>query len=75
MAKQTSELDAMQNKIFTSYFSARYFEDEEVLNRVPGLFLFLGGIFAIMQFIALLLLRPPSRQELKEIVVLYESLS
>ena len=62
-------------KYLLHIFSARYFEDEEVLNRVPGLFLFLGGIFAIMQFIAFLLLRPPSRQELKEIVVLYESIS
>ena len=55
------------------YFPDRYFEDEEVLSRVPSLFLFLGGIFAIMQFIAFILLRPPSKGELKEIMVLLQN--
>ena len=35
----------------------RYFEDPNVLNRVPSLFLLLGGIFAILQIIGLLFIQ------------------
>ena len=47
----------------------RYFEDEEVLNRVPSLFLLLGGIFVTMQIFAFIAIRPPSERETEEILV------
>ena len=63
------------NTVTINLYSARYFEDEEVLNRVPKLFLFLGVIFAVMQVIAFILLRAPSSKELKEIMVCYVGVS
>ena len=38
--------------------SNMYFVDPKLLNRVPDLFLLLGGIFAAFQIIGLLLMRP-----------------
>ena len=44
----------------------RYFQDEDVLNNVPNLFLLLGGIFAGLEIIGLLLLQVRSKSELEQ---------
>ena len=44
----------------------RYFEDPEVLRNVPKLFLLLGGIFASLQIIGLLLIQVRSKYEIEQ---------
>ena len=51
------------------YSLDRYFVDEEVLERVPSLFLFLGFIFVLLEIVALIAIRPPSEKEVEEILV------
>ena len=51
------------------YSLDRYFVDEEVLERVPSLFLFLGFIFVSLEIVALIAIRPPSEKEVEEILV------
>ena len=52
--------------ITKSYFlvflpSNKYFDQEDILQRVPTLFLILGGTYMVMQFIGcMLLFQPPS---------------
>ena len=46
----------------------RYFLDKNVLDRVPSMFLMLGGIFASMELLAVLLIREPSNKEVEEIM-------
>ena len=41
----------------------RYFEDKSVLDQVPYMFLLLGGIFASLQIIGLLMIRLPESEE------------
>ena len=45
----------------------RYFLDEDVLQRVPSMFLVLGGIFASMELLSILLIREPNHHEMEEI--------
>ncbi len=45
--------------------------DDEVLDRIPSLFLVLGATFASMQLISLFLLREPTEDELEEIKALH----
>ena len=45
----------------------RYFVDEDVLQRVPLLFLLLGGCLAALQIAGILLQRKPTQEEAKEI--------
>ena len=43
----------------------RFFTQDDVLEKVPSMFLILGGCYAVMQLIGCLLLRnPPSREVL-----------
>ena len=44
----------------------RYFEDPELLNRIPSLFPLLGGIFAVLQITGLLLICEPKISDLEE---------
>ena len=44
----------------------RYFVDPEVLDNVPSLFLLLGGIFAGLQLMGLLLIQIRSKSEIEE---------
>ncbi len=45
----------------------RYFVDEELLDRVPSMFLLLAAIFGALQVLALVFLREPTDQEAKEL--------
>ena len=45
----------------------RYFVDSEVLDRVPSLFLLLGSIWALMQYLSIVFIRDPSSEELQEL--------
>ncbi|TRY67487.1 hypothetical protein TCAL_07649 [Tigriopus californicus] len=43
-----------------------YFEDPDVLARIPKLFYLLGGTFIVMQIVSIILLRVPTEEELAE---------
>ena len=45
------------NNIKAIGITDKYFEDPKILAKIPSLFLLLGGIFALMQMIGLLLLQ------------------
>ena len=50
----------------TEIVGDRYFEDPDVLNRVPQLFLLLGGIFATLQIIGLLFIQEAKDETTEE---------
>ena len=54
-----------ETMIFCFVFS--YFTDPDVLNRIPYLFLLLGGCFIVLQVIAIILMREPTPQENQQI--------
>ena len=41
--------------------------DSDVLDRVPSLFLLLGGIWATMELISIVFIRAPTKEELLEL--------
>ena len=45
----------------------RYFVDDEVLDRVPYLFLLLGGIWGAIELIMLPFIRDPTEEEMSEL--------
>ena len=45
----------------------RYFVDDEVLNRVPYLFLLLGAIWGTMELLMLPFVRDPTEDEMSEL--------
>ena len=48
---------------FNATSGDKYFEDPDVLNKVPHLFLLLGGIFASLQIIGLLFIQEAQVQD------------
>lgn len=63
----------MEKDSLSIYFS--YFDDPSVLDRVPGMFLLLGGIFLIMGYTGTILMRDPTRAESKLLRVWSETSS
>ena len=55
------------NNVNTLINGCRYFVDSEVLDRVPSLFLLLGGIWATMELISIVFIRAPTKEELLEL--------
>ena len=53
--------------------SGKYFEDENVLSRVPYMFLLLGGCFFILQIVGFFLVREPNEQQTEQILALDSS--
>ena len=49
-------------------FTLRYFDDPSVLDRVPGMFLLLGGIFLIMGYTGTILMREPTKKESRQLL-------
>ena len=47
----------------------RYFTDKHVLDRIPFMFLLLGGVSLAMEIIAVCVLREPTEEEVMEIKV------
>ena len=45
----------------------RYFVDDEVLNRVPNLFLLLGAIWGAMELLTLPFIRDPTEEEMSQL--------
>ena len=45
----------------------RYFVDDEVLSRVPNLFLLLGAIWGAMELITLPFIRDPTEEEMSQL--------
>jgi len=64
----------MFNQIQTAYLNPKnysldesgYFTNDEVLDRVPSVFLLLGSIYTVMQLVAIMLISPPDEQDLLE---------
>ena len=59
-------LSYITNFIIESLISSRYFVNPVLLERVPSLFLLMGGTFALLQVIGLVLLRPPKDEHIEE---------
>ena len=53
--------------VFGTFFIYRYFVDDEVLNRVPDLFLLLGAIWGAMELLMLPFIRDPTEDEMSEL--------
>ena len=45
----------------------RYFVDDEVLSRVPNLFLLLGAIWGAMELLTLPFIRDPTEEEMSQL--------
>jgi len=62
------------NQVQTAYLNPHnyspdesgYFTNDEVLDRVPSVFLLLGSIYSVMQLIAIMLITPPQEHDLLE---------
>ena len=50
-----------------------YFRDPGVLERVPSVFLLLGSIYSVMQLLAILLIIPPSEEDVSATVPIVSS--
>ncbi len=68
------------NQIQTAYLNplnkqldgdqGKYFQDEQVLNRVPSVFLLLGSIYSIVQLMSVMLIKPPPDDEVSAMMPL-----
>ena len=54
-------------RVCSALFICRYFVDDEVLDRVPDLFLLLGAIWGAMELLTLPFIRDPTEDELTEL--------
>ena len=59
----------MQLSLEVSALLFRYFTDSQVLDRIPLMFLLLGGVSLAMEIVAMSILREPTEAEIMEIKV------
>lgn len=67
------------NQIQTAYLNplneelddeGKFFKDEKILKRVPSVFLMLGSIYAIIQFLSILLIKAPADDDVSSMMPL-----
>ena len=60
---------SVQSSLEVSALLFRYFTDPQVLDRIPLMFLLLGGVSLAMEIVAMSILREPTEAEIMEIKV------
>ena len=60
---------SVQLSLEVSALLFRYFTDSHVLDRIPLMFLLLGGVSLAMEIVAMSILREPTEAEIMEIKV------
>ena len=60
---------SVQLSLEVSALLFRYFTDPQVLDRIPLMFLLLGGVSLAMEIVAMSILREPTEAEIMEIKV------
>ena len=60
---------SVQLSLEVSALLFRYFTDSQVLDRIPLMFLLLGGVSLAMEIVAMSILREPTEAEIMEIKV------
>ena len=63
---------SVQSSLEVSALLFRYFTDPQVLDRIPLMFLLLGGVSLVMEIVAMSILREPTEAEIMEIKVSFK---